>query len=101
MIPQGYVLVFSILLLSIGAMGVMTKRNPIVMLMGIELMLNAANINLISFSRLFPEGFTAQVFALFIILVAAAESAIALAIVVRIFRNHGIVDISLFEGLRW
>jgi NADH-quinone oxidoreductase subunit K len=100
-IPVSLFVILSAALFATGIFGVSTKRNPIVMLMGIEVMLNSANINFIAFSRYYADGYIAQIFAMFIIVVAAAEAAIGLAIIVRLFRNFGTVNIDVFSRLRW
>lgn len=101
MIPVSLFLMLSAILFAAGIFGVSTKRNPIVMLMGIEVMLNSANINLIAFSRYYSDGYIAQIFAMFVIVVAAAEAAIGLAIVVRLYRNFGTINVDVFNKLRW
>jgi NADH:ubiquinone oxidoreductase subunit K len=106
MIPIEYWLVFSSLLFCIGAYGVLTKRNAIVVLMCIELMLNAANINLVMFSSyhsvlhdgMDPSG---QVFALFSIAIAAAEVAVGLAIILSVYRRYQTIDVDKINILRW
>ena len=87
MIPTTHFLIVSAMLFSIGMAVVITKRNAIVVLMGIELILNAANLNLIAFNRQHPQNVDGQVFALFVIVVAAAEAAVALAIVLQVYRH--------------
>jgi NADH-quinone oxidoreductase subunit K len=81
---QHYLLI-SALLFCIGIFAVITKRNAIVMLMGIELMLNAANINLVAFSKFDAVMIQGQMFALFVIVIAAAEASVGLAIVLRVY----------------
>lgn len=81
---QHYLLI-SALLFCIGVFAVITKRNAIVMLMGIELMLNAANINLVAFSKFDAVMIQGQMFALFVIVIAAAEASVGLAIVLRVY----------------
>ena len=84
---QSYLIIASILF-SLGVFGVITKRNAIAILMGIELILNAANINFIAFNRFGGmERLDGHVFAIFIIVLAAAEAAVALAIIINLFRN--------------
>jgi NADH-quinone oxidoreductase subunit K len=73
-------------LFSLGVLGVLTRRNAVNVLMGIELMLNSANINLVAFSRYGTGNFQGQMFAIFVIVVAAAEVAVALAIVLTLYR---------------
>ncbi len=106
MIPIEYWLVFSSLLFCVGAYGVLTKRNAIVVLMCIELMLNAANINLVMFSSYHsvlhggvdPSG---QVFALFSIAIAAAEVAVGLAIILSVYRRYQTIDVDRINIMRW
>lgn len=94
-------LVLGALLFVSGALCMATKRNAIGVLMGVELVLNGANINFVAFARYNPifevEG---QVFALFVIVMAAAEAAIALAIVLNFYNNHMTVDIDTAEELK-
>tara|TARA_B100001013_G_C24238097_1_gene295930 strand:- start:27 stop:332 length:306 start_codon:yes stop_codon:yes gene_type:complete len=82
---QHYLLI-SAALFSLGVFGVLTRRNAINVLMGIELILNSANINLVAFSRYSSSGIDGQMFAIFVIVVAAAEVAVALAIVLTLYR---------------
>jgi NADH:ubiquinone oxidoreductase subunit K len=87
-------LILSAVLLSTGLAIVITKRNAIMMLIGIELMLNASNVNLIAFNMMFPQAIAGQMFALFVIIVAVCETAVGLAIILRIYRfyNSSIPD---------
>ncbi|MFP4092366.1 MAG: NADH-quinone oxidoreductase subunit NuoK [Cyclobacteriaceae bacterium] len=85
MIPLEHYLILSALLFSIGLAVVIVKKNAIVVLIGIELILNAANINLVAFSRYDATMLQGHVFALFIIVVAAAEAAVAMAIVLKVY----------------
>jgi NADH-quinone oxidoreductase subunit K len=91
-VPVSHVLVFSLLLFSIGMLGVLTRRNAIIILMSIELMMNAANINFIAFS-LQLNNLVGQVFSVFTIAVAAAEVAIGLAVVLALFRNRETINV--------
>ncbi|OGN87615.1 MAG: NADH-quinone oxidoreductase subunit K [Chloroflexi bacterium RBG_13_46_14] len=95
-------LVLSAVLFAIGLFGALTKRNALVVLMCIEIMLNSVNIAMVGFSRFItPTELTGQIFAIFIIVVAAAEAAVGLAIVISIFRNRDTVDttdIDLMKG---
>jgi len=86
-------------LFSIGVIGVVTRRNAIGVLIGVELILNACNINLVGFSR-FGGGLDAQVFAIFVIVLAAAEAAVALAIVLQIFDKRRDIDVDRATRLR-
>ena len=91
-VPMTHVLVFSLLLFSIGMLGVLTRRNAIVILMSIELMLNAANINFIAFSRQL-NNMMGQVFGVFTIAVAAGEVAVGLAVLLALYRNRDTVNV--------
>ena len=88
----------SIALFSIGAIGVLTRKNMIVLLMCIELMLNAVNLLLVTFSTFFGNG-DAQSFVFFIIVVAAAEATIGLSILIMAYRNSKSIDIEMFNKL--
>jgi NADH:ubiquinone oxidoreductase subunit K len=86
-------LVLSAVLFAIGLFGALTKRNAIIIMMCIEIMLNSVNIAMVGFSRyITPTELTGQIFAIFIIVVAAAEAAVGLAIVISIFRNRDTVE---------
>ncbi len=93
-------LILSVILFAIGVMGVLFRRNTIIIFMCIELMLNAVNLLLVAFSTMHadPGG---QVMVFFIMAVAAAEVAVGLAILVMIFRNAGGVDVNLLNKLKW
>lgn len=86
LIPLEHILLLSAVLFSIGILAVITKRHAVVVLMGIELIFNAANLNLVAFSRYDPTLLQGQLFSLFVIVVAAAEAAVALAIVLRVYQ---------------
>ncbi len=86
-VPPVHLMVFSLILFSIGMIGVLTRRNAIIILMSIELIMNAANINFIAFSRQL-NNIVGQIFSVFTIAVAAGEAAIGLAIVLALFRNR-------------
>jgi NADH:ubiquinone oxidoreductase subunit K len=86
MIGLSHYLVVSAALFALGVLGVLTRRNAVNVLMGIELILNSANINLVAFSRFGPGGLEGQLFAVFVIVIAAAEVAVALAIVLTLYR---------------
>jgi len=87
MIPILHFLILAGILFIIGLVVVLTKKNSIMVLIGIELMLNAANLNLVTFSHYDPN-IGGQMFSLFVILVAAAEAAVALAIVINVYRHY-------------
>ena len=100
MIRLPLVLFFSAVLFSTGVYGVLARRNAVLVLMSIELMLNAVNLNLVAFSQ-FWHNVTGQVFALFVIAVAAAEVGIGLAIVILIFRNRETINVDEVNLLKW
>jgi len=93
-------LVLSSLLFSLGVFGIITRRNAVMVLMGIELILNSANINFIAFARFGNFGFQGQMIALFVIVLAAAEAAIALAIVLNIYKNFATVNVDEIDKLK-
>jgi NADH-quinone oxidoreductase subunit K len=99
MIPVTYYVVLSGALFFLGVIGVLTRRNPLIVLMSIELMWNAANVVLIAFSRAWLNN-VGHVFAFLVITVAAAEAAIGLAIVVVVFRRAKFVDVDEVAGMR-
>ena len=102
MIDLPLVLIFSAALFSCGVYGVLARRNAVLVLMSIELMLNAVNVNLVAFSQYLKDGLIAgQIFALFVIAVAAAEVGIGLAIVILIFRNRETVNVDEVDLLKW
>jgi NADH:ubiquinone oxidoreductase subunit K len=94
------VLTFSAILFSAGVYGVLARRNAVMVLMAIELMLNAVNINLVAFASSLQD-LNGQVFALFVIAVAAAEVGIGLAIVILLFRNRESINIDEVSLLKW
>ncbi len=95
-------LILATVLFSIGFYGALAKRSAIVILMCIELMLNAVNIIMIAFSRyVVPLLLTGQVFAIFIIVVAAAEAAVGLAIIMAIYRNRETIDATEINLMKW
>jgi NADH-quinone oxidoreductase subunit K len=95
-----FVLVFAAFLFSAGVYGVLARRNAVMVLMAIELMLNAVNVNLIAFSS-FLHDVGGQIFALFVIAVAAAEVGIGLAIVILLFRNRASINVDEVNLLKW
>jgi len=91
-----------VVLFSIGLYGVLSKRNAIVILMSIEIMLNAVNIAMVAFSRyIVPTLLTGQVFTIFIMVVAAAESAVGLGIIIAIYRNRETIDATEINLMKW
>jgi NADH-quinone oxidoreductase subunit K len=99
-IGTGHYLVLSAALFMIGALGVLTRRNVVIILMSIELILNAVNINLIAFSRHYGHV-TGQIFAIFVITVAVAEAAVGLGLLIALFRNKGTVLADEIDILKW
>ena len=95
-------IILSAVLFCIGLLGVLTQRNVIKVIMCLEIMLNAVNIALIAFSRyVVPLALTGQIFAIFVMVVAAAEVAVGIAIVFAIYRNKESVDMENFNILKW
>ena len=102
MIGLTHFLVVAAMVFAIGLYGLLTKRTIIGLLMSIELMLNAVNINLIAFSRFItPDALTGQVFAIFTITVAAAEVAVGLAMVFRVYHDRNTVHAASLDEMRW
>jgi len=99
-IGLSHFLIISVLLFSMGLFGIIKRRNAVMVLMGIELILNAANINFIAFSKYGNFGYNGQVMALFIIVLAAAEAAIALAIVLNIYKTFSTVNVDEIDRLK-
>jgi NADH:ubiquinone oxidoreductase subunit K len=100
MIPIQNYLIISALLFSIGLAVAVTKRNAVLILMGIELMLNAVNINLVSFSQYDPNHLRGQMFALFVMVIAAAEVTVALAIILKIYDYFKNLDLDEINQLK-
>ena len=99
-VPIQWYIYLSILLFTIGSLGVMLRRNAIIIFMCIELMLNAVNLLLVAFSKYLGDS-TGQVFVFFIMVVAAAEVAVGLAILMMIYRNNGSVDIDELTKIKY
>ena len=93
-------LIISVILFGLGLFALVSRRNAILVLMGIELMLNAANINIIAFSRFGGLGVDGQVISIFVIILAVAEAAIALAIVLNIYNNFSTINIDEVNTLK-
>ena len=93
--------VLSALLFAAGLFCVVTRRNALGILMGIELILNSANVNYVAFARYSQSGYDGQVFAIFVIMLAAAEAAIGLAIVLGIYQNFDSIDVEATDSLRY
>lgn len=93
-IPLSQILFVSTFLFFIGMYGLFTRRNLITMLMSIELMLNSVNINFVAFNKyLYPDNLDGLFFTLFIITIAAAEAAVAIAIIINLYRNQNSIDV--------
>lgn len=99
-IPLEYYLIISAILFTIGTIGVLTRRNAIIIFMSIELMLNSVNLTLVSFASFFGDA-AGQVFVFFVMSVAAAEAAIGLAIVLALFRSKQTVYVDEVNLLKW
>lgn len=93
-------LILGALLFCSGLFVVLTKKNAIMVLIGIELMLNAANLNLVAFSRFDPQALQGQIFSLFVITLAAAEGAVALAIVVKVYKYFKTADLDKINSMK-
>ncbi len=102
MIPLGHFVILSMFIFCIGVFGVLTQRNAIRFLISVELILNAANINLVAFNKYYgsPDGL-GQIFALFVIAIAAAASVVGLVLVIAIYRLRKSVFIDDFNLLKW
>lgn len=101
-IPLSWYLLFAAALFCIGLFGVLSRKNAVAILMGIELMLNAVNVNLIAFWRyLGPDGIAGQAFAIMVFAVAAAEVAVGLALIISIYRRRNTVTADEIDILKW
>jgi len=95
-------LALAAILFAIGIFGVLTRRNAIGILMSLELMFNAVNINLVTFNKFIgPDNLTGQIFATFVIVIAAAEAVVGLAIVLLLYRNWQDIDIGCINIMKW
>ena len=102
MIPLNWVLMLGAVLFSLGLYGVLARRNAVMILLAVELMLNAVNINLVAFSiYLDPGAMVGLIFAVFIITVAAAEVGLALAIILRLYRSRRSVNLDQVNLMKW
>ena len=100
MVPTEYFLIVSGILFGLGALGVLIRRNPLIMFMSVEMMLNAANLAFIAFARQHQQA-DGQVYVFFIMTLAAAEAAVGLAIVLALFRMRQTTDVDEIHLLRW
>ncbi|MGI6224674.1 MAG: NADH-quinone oxidoreductase subunit NuoK [Peptococcales bacterium] len=102
MITLNHYLLLSAILFCIGLYGALSKKNAVAILICIELMLNAVNINLVAITKFLTPGvLTGQIFAIFVIVVAACEVAIGLAIIIAIYRDRSSVDVENLDWLKW
>jgi len=99
MLPVSYYVALSAVLFTIGALGVLIRRNAILIFMSIELMLNAANLAFVAFARV-HEALSGQIFVFFVMTVAAAEVAVGLALIVAIFRTKHSIDVDQMSSLK-
>lgn len=99
MVPVNYYIVLSAILFAIGALGVLSRRNPLIIFMSIELMLNAANLAFVAFASVY-KTFSGQIFVFFVIAVAAAEVAVGLALIVEIFKVKKNINIDEMNTLK-
>ena len=100
MIPPQYELILSALLFCIGLYGILTRRNAIIVLMSVEIILNAAILNLVAFAS-YANDPSGQVFALLAIAIAAGEAAIGLAVFLNVYVTHGTIELDKIKILRW
>ncbi|MCG8344096.1 MAG: NADH-quinone oxidoreductase subunit NuoK [Chlorobiales bacterium] len=98
-IGLNHYLVISAILFGLGLFAIVTRKNAIVVLMGVELILNAANVNLLAFSK-YNGGMEGVMFSLFVIVLAAAEAAVALAIIINIYKTFNTVDVSSIDSMK-
>ncbi len=99
MVPVSYYFALSAILFALGALGVLIRRNPIIIFMSVELMLNSANLLFVAFARMY-EALQGQIYVFFVIAVAAAEVAVGLAIIVAIFRTKKSINIDEMSSLK-
>jgi len=99
MIPVNYYIVLSAILFTIGVVGVLIRRNALIIFMSVELMLNAANLAFVAFSSVI-KSFSGQIFVFFVISVAAAEVAVGLALIVEIFKSKRSIDVDQMSSLK-
>jgi NADH:ubiquinone oxidoreductase subunit K len=102
MVPMENYLALSAIVFSLGVYGVLARRNAVLILMSVELMLNAVSLNFVAFAAyLDPTRITGAIFAIFVITVAAAEIGLALAIVIRLFKNRGTSNVDEAATMKW
>ena len=100
MVPLSYYVILSAILFSLGVIGVLIRRNIVIILLSIEMMLNATNINFVAFSH-YLHTIAGQIFVFFVLSVAAAEVTIGLAIIIALYKNHKTLNIDQINLLKW
>lgn len=100
MLGLGHIVLVSLAMLALGTIGILIRRNALIMFMSVELILNAGNLNFIGFSRFLPDP-VGQIFSVFIIVIAAAEVAVGLAIVLALYRNRDTVMVDEASQMKW
>jgi NADH:ubiquinone oxidoreductase subunit K len=101
-VPLTHILIVSTALFFIGMYGLLTRRNLITMLMSVELILNSVNINFVAFNRyLYPDRLDGVFFTLFIVAIAAAEAAVAIAIIINLYRNFKSIDVEAADEMKF
>jgi NADH:ubiquinone oxidoreductase subunit K len=101
-VPLMHILIVSTALFFIGMYGLFTRRNMITILMSVELLLNSANINFIAFNKyLYPDKLDGVFFSLFIVAIAAAEAAVAIAIIINLYRNFNSIDVEATDEMKF
>jgi NADH-quinone oxidoreductase subunit K len=99
MVPINYYIILSAILFTLGVVGVLVRRNALIIFMSVELMLNAANLAMVAFSSVI-QSFSGQIFVFFVIAVAAAEVAVGLALIVEIFKSKRSIDVDQMSSLK-
>ena len=99
MVPIDYYVILSAVLFTIGALGVLVRRNALIIFMSVELMLNSANLAMVAFSSVL-QSFSGQIFVFFVIAVAAAEVAVGLALIVEIFKSKRSIDVDQMNSMK-
>jgi len=99
MVPETYYIVLSAILFTIGALGVLIRRNALIIFMSVELMLNAANVAFVAFANIYGQ-LSGQIIVFFVIAVAAAEVAVGLALIVAIFKSKHSIDVDQMSSLK-
>jgi NADH-quinone oxidoreductase subunit K len=99
MVPINYYIILSAILFTLGVVGVLVRRNALIIFMSVELMLNAANLAIVAFSSVL-NSFSGQIFVFFVIAVAAAEVAVGLALIVEIFKSKRSIDVDQMSSLK-